>query len=176
MQGNKPSNQADKKKPKETDAIKAKLENYAAFQRRIDNQIERLERLNASMGSPSTPKLTGLPSGGGDGSSKVERQVVRRLELQEKIRDMIEEEQQERRELETLIDSLTKPDEQTVIQMRYLDGEEWRAVCDALYSTKDDYKKNSGKYLKRTFKLHGSALQSLARIYNTCPVKQPGEG
>ena len=40
------------KKPKETDAIKQKLEHYAAFQRRIDNQIERLEYLESVMGAP----------------------------------------------------------------------------------------------------------------------------
>ena len=36
------------KKPKETDAIKQKLEHYAAFQRRIDNQDRKSTRLNSS--------------------------------------------------------------------------------------------------------------------------------
>lgn len=48
------------KKPKETDAIKQKLEHYAAFQRRIDNQIERLEYLESVMGAPSSPNLSGI--------------------------------------------------------------------------------------------------------------------
>lgn len=65
------------KKPKETDEVKKKLEHYATYQRRIDNLIERLEYLESTMGSASTPNLSGLPSGGGDGSSKTERQVLK---------------------------------------------------------------------------------------------------
>ena len=134
------------KQPKETDDIKRKLESFAALQRKIDNAIGRLESLTLTMGSPSTPNLTGLPSGGGDGTSKTERQVIRKLELEE------------------LIDRMEKPDEQTVIQMRYLDGSRWWPICAALYSNEADYAEKADKYLKRTFKLHGSALQTLARI------------
>lgn len=153
------------KQPKETDAIRKKLERYAAFQRKIDNQIERLENLTAAMGSPSTPNLTGLPSGGGDGTSKIERQVIKKTELEEKIRRMIQEEQELREELESLIDAMKNPDEQTVIEMRYFDRAKWWPICAALYSAEPDYDEKADKYLKRTFKLHGSALQALARIY-----------
>lgn len=153
------------KQPKETDAIREKLERYAAFQRKIDNQIERLENLVATMGSPSTPNLTGLPSGGGDGTSKIERQVIRKTELEEKIRRTIREERELREELEKLIDAMKNPDEQTVIEMRYFDRARWWPICAALYSAEPDYDEKADKYLKRTFKLHGSALQALARIY-----------
>lgn len=153
------------KQPKETDAIRKKLERYAAFQRKIDNQIERLENLTATMGSPSTPNLTGLPSGGGDGTSKIERQVIKKTELEEKIRRMIQEERELREELESLIDAMKNPDEQTVIEMRYFDRAKWWPICAALYSAEPDYDEKADKYLKRTFKLHGSALQALARIY-----------
>lgn len=152
------------KREKETDAIKAKLERYKAMPRRIDNLIERLEALDASMGAPSTPNLTGLPSGGGDGTSKTERDVLRKLELEERIRDMIQAERKIREELEALIDLMENPDEQTIIEMRYLDGARWWTICEALYSTEDDYEEKADKYLKRTFKLHGSALQALTRI------------
>lgn len=161
---------AKDKQQKETDAIKQKLESYATLQRKIDNQIERLENLNATMGSPSTPNLTGLPSGGGDGTSKIERQVAKKDELEKKIRRMIMEERQLRKELEQLIETLKNPDEQTVIEMRYIDQAKWWTVCAALYSTEPDYNEKADKYLKRTFKLHGSALQALARL----SIEEPG--
>ena len=116
---------AKEKQPKETDEIKQRLESYAALQRKIDNQIERLENLIATMGSPSTPNLTGLPSGGGDGTSKIERQVAKKDELEKKIRRMIMEERQLRKELEQLIETLKNPDEQTVIEIRYTDRAKW---------------------------------------------------
>lgn len=161
---------AKEKQPKETDEIKQRLESYATLQRKIDNQIVRLENLIATMSSPSTPNLTGLPSGGGDGTSKIERQVARKDELEENIRRMIKEEQQLRGELEQLIEQLKNPDEQTVIEMRYIDRAKWWKVCAALYSTEPDYEEKADKYLKRTFKLHGSALQALARLN----IEEPG--
>ena len=157
------------KQPKETDKIKKKLERVATLKRRIDNLIERLEYLESTMGSASTPNLTGLPSGG-DGTSKTEREVARKDELEEKIRRMIKEERQLRRELEQLIEKLKNPDEQTVIEMRYIDRAKWWTVCAALYSTEPDYEEKADKYLKRTFKLHGSALQALARL----SIEEPG--
>lgn len=153
------------KRPKETDAIKEKLQRYAAFQRRIENKIERLVYLESVMGSPSSPNLTGLPGGSGDGSSKTERQVTQKDELIQAIRDMQQEEYDERIELELLIEKMKNPDEQTVIEMRYFDHAKWWAVCAALFGDMDDYEEHERRYLKRTFKIHGSALQSLAKIY-----------
>lgn len=151
------------KKPKETDAIKQKLEHYAAFQRRIDNQIERLEYLESVMGAPSSPNLTGLP-GGGDGTSKTEREVAKKLELETQLRDLIDDEAENRRELEHMIGLMKKPDEQTIIEMRYFDEASWWTICAVLYGKEDDYETNSQRYLKRAFKIHGSALQTLAKI------------
>lgn len=155
--------QTKEKQPKETDAIKKRLEDYAAYQRKIDNQIERLETLTATMGSPSTPNLSGLPSGGGDGTSKTERQIIKKMELEEKIRAMIQQERQWRAELEALIDMIKSPDEQTVIEMRYFDREKWWAISATLFGNEPDYDEHERRYLKRTFKLHGSALQALTR-------------
>lgn len=155
---------AKEKQPKETDEIRQRLEGYATLQRKIDNQIERLENLIATMGSPSTPNLTGLPSGGGDGTSKIERQITKKDELEVKIRCMVTGERQLRKELEQLIETLKNPDEQTVIEMRYIDRAKWWTICATLYSTEPDYGEKPDKYLKRTFRLHGSALQALARL------------
>ena len=83
------------KRPKETDAIKEKLQHYATFQRRIENKIERL----------------------------------------------------------------------VYLESRYFDHARWWAVSAALFGDMEDYEEHEKRYLKRTFKIHGSALQSLAKIY-----------
>lgn len=152
--------------PKETDVIKHKLESFTALQRKIDNQIERLEQLKQTMGSPSSHNFGGSGGGGSDSVSKIERQIERKDELDRKIRELIGKEAAIRKELEKLIEQLAKPDEQTVLEMRYLDRQNWWTICTALYAEQDDYATNSEKYLNKTFKVHGSALQSLARIYN----------
>lgn len=153
------------KKPKETDKIKQKLEHYMTFQRRIDNQIRRLEYLESVMGSPSAPNLSGIPGKSSDSSSKTERQILKKMELQQTILDMIADEAAERKELEAMISLLQNPDEQTVIEMHYLDHMKWWPICSALFSDAPDYTEKADKYLKRTFKIHGSALQAMAKIY-----------
>lgn len=153
------------KQPKETDEVKELLKAYGQFQRRIDNAEERLAYLEYTMGAPSSPNLTGLPSGSRDGSSKQERDIIKKLELEEKLRHMYGEENRKREEIEGLIEQMAKPDEQTAIEMRYLDRASWRTISAALYGNEPDYDRNEQRYLKRTFKIHGSALQTLARIY-----------
>lgn len=155
------------KQPKETDKIKELLEAYMKYQRRIDNAEERLAFLEYTMGSPSSPNLSGMPSGSRDGTSKQEREVIKKLELEEKLRDMYAEENRKREEIEAMIELMEKPDEQTAIEMRYLDRAKWRSVSAALFGNEPDYDEHEQRYLKRTFKIHGSALQTLARIYNS---------
>ena len=126
---------------------------------------ERLAYLEYAMGAPSSSNLSGMPRGGSDNSSKQERDLIKAEELEERLRDMYAEESRKREEIEGLIDQLENPEEQTVIEMRYLDDANWRAVSVALHGKRDDYDEHEERYLKRTFKIHGRALQKLARIY-----------
>jgi len=153
------------RQPKETDKIKALLESYPRLQKRIDNTEKRIEALDLSMGAPSMSNMSGMPSGGRDGSSKTERNVIKKVELEENLAEMYERENRLRERIEGLVELMEKPNEQTVIEMHYLDGAKWWPICVALYGEEPDYDENEDRYLKRTFKIHGSALQSLARIY-----------
>lgn len=159
-------NQQSTERVRETDDVRAFLEAYRILQRRIDNTERRIEALELSMGTPSGPNLSGMPSGGRGDSSKVEREVIRKAELEDRIRTLYAEENRHREEIEDLIDRLERPEQQTAIEMRYIDGARWDAVSAALYSDEADYEQREQKYLKRTFKVHGAALLALARIYN----------
>lgn len=155
----------NRKTPKETDEIKSLLESYQRYQKRIDNTEERLAFLESTLGAPSSSNLSGMPSGSRDGSSKAERDVLKKLELEEKLQDMYEEENRQREEIEGLIEQMDEPDEQTVIEMRYLDGANWWTISAALHGKLPDYDEHEERHLKRTFKIHGRALQTLARIH-----------
>lgn len=154
------------KQPKETDEIRALLESYTTYQKRIDNTEERLAFLEATIESPSAPSLSGMPTGSRDGTSKQERDVLKKMELEEKLEEMYAEENRKREEIEALIELMDKPDEQTAIEMRYIDRANWRAISTVIYGNEHDFDEHEQRYLKRVFRLHGSALQSLARIYN----------
>lgn len=152
---------------KETDEIRALLESYTTYQKRIDNTEERLAFLELTIDSPSSPSLSGMPGGSRDGTSKQEREVIKKLELEERLAEMYAEENRKREEIEMLINLMDKPDEQTAIEMRYLDRANWRAISTVLYGNEADFDMNEQRYLKRTFRIHGSALQTLAKIYNS---------
>lgn len=155
------------KQPKQTDEIKALLSAYKQLQKRIDNIEKRIECLEISMGSPSGPSYSAAPGGSHDfSSSKIERDYIKWEELKEKLGNMNAEESRRREEIEGLIELMEKPNEQTAIEMHYIDGAKWRTVSVALFGEEPDYDENEERYLKRTFKIHGSALQTLARIYN----------
>ena len=150
---------------KETDAIKAKLGAYILLQRRLDNQIERLVYITSSMYSPPNPQITGLPSGSGVDFDKTGRQVAKREEIEIKIKQLTADEQKLRREIEDLIQKLPTPDEQTVIEMRYLDRADWDQITSVLFGNRSDYIDRYDAYRSRAYKIHGSALQTLARFY-----------
>lgn len=155
------------KQPKQTDEIKALLTAYKQLQKRIDNIEKRIECLEISMGSPSGPSYSAAPGGSqGFNSSKLERDYIKKEELEEKLGNMNAEESRRREEIEGLIELMEKPNEQTAIEMHYIDGAKWRTVSVALFGEEPDYDENEERYLKRTFKIHGSALQTLARIYS----------
>lgn len=153
------------KQTKKTALIRELLDSYTRIQKRIDNTEKRLACLDLTMGAPSIPKYSGMPGGSHEGSSKTERDVIKKAELEEKLADMNAEENRLREEIEGLIERMENPDEQTVIEMHYLDNAKWWPICEALYEDEPDYDENPQRYLKRTFKIHGSALQTLARLY-----------
>lgn len=156
--------------PRETDEIKAKLKSYGRLQRRLDNQIARLDNLMDSVDAVNSTNYSGMPSGSHDGTSRQERYVEHTDELQRKIDDMIEEERALRKELEDLIAQLNNPDEQGVLEMKYIDGLRWKGVCLSLFGMNEDYEENAERYMKRTFRIHGAALQRLSRIYRGDPA------
>lgn len=163
-------------KEKETDKIKKLLAAFTQLRKRIDNTEKRLEALELSVGAPATPSYSGMPGGGGERSSEQERYAIKKEEIQEKLENMYAEENRRREEIEGLIELMEKPNEQTVIEMHYLDNIKWRVISVAIWGEEPDYDENERRYLKRTFKIHGSALQSLAKIYKqqaTEPSDEP---
>ena len=157
-------------RPRNTEAVKMKLRSYGKLQRKIDYQITRLENLVETIDTLPSTNFSGMPSGTHDGTTKAERYVERKDELERKIDRMIQEEQELRKELEDLIALLDNPDEQAILEIKYIDGVDWPDVSWSLFHEADDYEENPERYMKRTFRIHGVALQRLAAVY---PAKTP---
>lgn len=153
-----------------TGEVKAKLRSYGILQRRIDHQITRLENLVETIDSIASANYSGMPSGPHDGVSKAERYVEKKDELERKIDSMIQQEKILRKEVEELIALLPDPDEQACLEMKYVDVMDWQDVAFGLFGMLAEYESHKERYMKRTFKLHGAALQRLSEI---CWEKRP---
>ena len=122
-----------------TQRIKDRLAAYTAMLRDIDNQLERLDRMEMTMASPPGPDLTGMPRGSGTPSDRTGMMVERKMELEEQIDRLKAEEKQERNAIEGLILQLSDPDERAVIRLRYFDRADWESACGVLFGDRRDY-------------------------------------
>ncbi|WP_455506443.1 DUF1492 domain-containing protein [Gemmiger formicilis] len=147
-----------------TEKIKARLHDYIAMLREIDNQTERLDLLEAKMQAPPSPDLSGMPRGSGTPTDRTGMMVMRKMEIEEQIAKSTAEELKERQAIEALIQQLAKPDERAVLRLRYFDRGEWEEITGVLFGDRADYIEKADTYQKRTFRLHGSALLALAKV------------
>lgn len=147
-----------------TQRIKDRLAAYTAMLRDIDNQLERLDRMEMTMASPPGPDLTGMPRGSGTPSDRTGMMVLRKMELEEQIKECLAEEREERAALEAMIRQVENPDERAVLRLRYFDRADWDGICAVLFSDRQDYLERIDSYQNRTYKAHGRALLRMAEI------------
>lgn len=100
-----------------THDIKERLGKYTRLLREIDNQYERLGRMEISMAAPPGPDMTGMPRGSGTPTDRTGMMVLRKMELEEQIEERLAEEREERAALEAMIRQVENPDERAVLRM-----------------------------------------------------------
>jgi hypothetical protein len=154
-----------------TKKIKARLQRYTAMLRDIDNQLERLDRMEATMTAPPGPDLSGMPRGSGTPTDRTGMMVIRKIELEEKIKRTLKKERAENAAIEAMIEQLEKPDERAVIRLRYFDRAEWDGITSVLFGDRPDYVDRLESYQNRTYKMHGRALLELAAVLDAEEVK-----
>lgn len=147
-----------------THDIKERLGRYTNLLREIDNQYERLGRMEISMAAPPGSDMTGMPRGSGAPSDRTGMMVQRKIELEEQIKERLAEERAERTAIEAMIRQVENPDERAVLRLRYFDRADWDGICAVLFSDRKDYLERIESYQNRTYKAHGRALLRMAEI------------
>lgn len=143
-----------------TQRIKDRLAAYTAMLRDIDNQLERLDRMEMTMASPPGPDLTGMPRGSGTPSDRTGMMVERKMELEEQIDRLKAEEKQERNAIEGLILQLSDPDERAVIRLRYFDRADWESTCGVLFGDRRDYVDRVDAYWAEAGRMLGASSEA----------------
>lgn len=147
----------------DVNAVKDRLIEYRESEKDIDNQIERLERLELRLKSVGSPVLSDMPKGGSPTNDRIADMIGQKLDLEKEIRQAVINLKQERQAIESILRNLRHSEEKAVIRMRYLDGYSWNDVLDALFGGKKDFLDKEDAYTRRMYKIHGSALQNMAR-------------
>lgn len=155
-----------------THDIKERLGKYTRLLREIDNQYERLGRMEMTMAAPPGPNMTGMPRGSGTPTDRTGMMVLRKMELEEQIEERLAEEREERTALEAMIQQVENPDERAVLRLRYFDRVDWDGICAVLFSDRQDYLERIDSYQNRTYKAHGRALLRMAEILKDMGPRQ----
>ena len=144
--------------------MRRRLNEYRLLNKEIDNEIERLERLQMKAYSPSSPNLTGMPKAPSSTFDRLAYAASKIADLEDEISALMRERDQERKDIEELVKLLDKPDERAVIRLRYLDSEEWDDIIVVLFGYKEDYDEKFDNYKQRVFRLHSSAVMKLSEM------------
>ncbi len=153
---------------------KDRLQSYGRLSQEIDNQIERLAIMEERITSPKSSNLTGMPRSGNSCLDRMAIAMAKKEELEQLIKHLIEKEKAEAKEIGEAAELLENLNERNVILMRYIDGLSWNEISEALFSRQKDYNKREDTFLRRTFKIHGSALEKLEAA-TTPPEEQRSE-
>ena len=150
---------------------KERLKRYIRIRQEVENQLDRLERMELTLYSPSSSNMDGMPRSGSAAVDRMAIAVSRKIELEEIIKTGLVKECKEIKELEEGVQLLEEPNERQVIRLRYFDGLTWLEICEALFGKKKDYSERAETYERRTYKIHGTALVHIQQL-TTPPRKE----
>ena len=139
---------------------KERLIKYVDMLEELENQRERLLRLEHSVSSPHSPGFDGLPRAGGD-PDKIGIALSQKEMIEESIRETELTVKKEFKELEKAVRRLKKAEERMVIRLRYFDRYSWQDVAAAMFHKQKDYVDKEESYIRRVQRIHGNALLSL---------------
>ena len=153
-----------KEKRYDVDAVKNRFNAYRDKEREIDVKVERLETLVSKMKSVGSPGMSDMPKTLGASNDRMARDLEHKEELENAINDAIAAQKAERAAIEAILDRLKVSDEREVVRIRYFECSGWNEVTKIMFGMKADFERKQDSYLRRVFKIHGSALLHIAMI------------
>lgn len=148
----------------DVDSVKNRLNAYRDKEREIDVKVERLETLISKMKSIGSPGTSDMPKAAGAGNDRMARDLEHKEDLENAIHEAIMSQKAEMKAIELELKQLKASDEKEVIRARYFDCNGWSDVTKIMFGMKADFDKKQDSYLRRVFKIHGSALLHIAMI------------
>lgn len=149
----------------DVDAVREWLDQYLETEKEIDDQIERLERLESRMRGISAQVLTGMPRSPSASTDRMADMVGLKEELNLSIKEAVSQQSLKRIQIESVLKRSCKSEEKSVIRLRYIDRTEWNDVLDIMFGGKPDFLEKEESYKRRMYRKHESAILNMARYF-----------
>lgn len=147
--------------------VKKLLTAFLEAERDVDNQLERLNILSERIYSVGSPKMSDMPKDPSPAGDRLAEMISRKLEQEEKVRKIAKLQSERRAVYEDIAAEIREPDKRAVIVLRYLEGAKWERINESLFSDCEDFDDRRDSYMRRVMRLHGWALQEMARIIDS---------
>lgn len=154
----------DTKQKEMFEAMRKRLAAYRTLNEEIDNEIERLDRMQMKATSVGGSSFTGMPKAPSSAYDRMADTVARIVDLETEIKDLVRRRDNERKSIEDLVKLLDKAGERAIIRSRYLDLEDWEDVQFVLFGSKNDFDDKYDDYKQRMFRWHRAAITNLAAL------------
>ena len=146
------------------DAVKAWLSEYREDEKELDEQCERLEKLQAKMIGLGAQVITDMPIVHGASNDRLTDLIAKKDEIDTSIKKLAMKHLKDRENIEKVVSELKTAEEKSVVRLRYVDALRWEDVSQLIFGKKDDYMGKEDSYLRRVFLTHGNALTGMVDI------------
>ena len=130
--------------------------NYRALVLEVKQLRTQLTILESSIYSPKGQRFSLTPRSAVGQNHTMDAAVAAHVELYDKYRAALAEQEAKQLAIETAIQSLESPVYRLVMRLRYIDGLGWRRICEKL--------RTQGYSERQVYRFHGEALLKLKEV------------
>ena len=156
----------------DVETVKDWLNGYRELVRDINNQRARLDRMEMKLYSLGSPSFSDMPKSVSSTPDRNATKIDEKCDLENSIDEEELYKERKRQMIELVLKQLKSADERAVIRVRYIDVSSWDDVTDVLFGDREDYIGKEDTYLRRSHKLHGSALKHIAGYLMENPIPE----
>ena len=122
------------------------LNNVYWLKKEIKQITEQIQELTIYQGS----SFSGIPSGSGGGGSPIERYVLRKERLIERLQKLTDELVCEVQRIEEYIESIDDAEIRVIARKRYIENKDWQIIGDEMFMDRTTVSRKLKKYIEKT--------------------------
>ena len=143
---------------KQTNDAKAYLQQVKLLDEHINNKIEELDMLKAMTTKITSTLKQDMVFGGGN-QDKLGDAVAKIIDLEKEINESVDRFVDAKRDVGSVVEKVTNPDQFAVLYKRYFLYERWEQIACELHCT-----------FRHATRIHGEALKTVAELLKKrCP-------